>query len=99
MENYSINDSSITSNGTLFNPGIPSIQELMTYLDAPLSDTGTVAYVPDTSNFPNSGKLLIGKEMITYTAKLSDRFYGITRGVNGTEAVAHNAGQFLRTTV
>lgn len=99
MENYAINDSSITTNGTLFNPGIPSIQELMTYLDAPMTDISTVAYVPDTTNFPESGKLLIGKEVITYTAKLSDRFFGITRGVDGTEPVAHDAGQFLRTTV
>jgi len=97
MENYEINNSSITTDGTLFNPGIPSIQELMTYLDADLLIAGTVAYIPDTSNFPSSGKLLIGKELISYTSKLPDRLVGLNRGVSGTTAEFHAAGTLIRT--
>ena len=97
MENMELNNASITSDGTLFNPGIPSIQELMSYLDAPLTTSSTVVYIPDTTNFPDSGKLLVGKELVTYTSKLSDRLIGVARGVDGTTAEAHSAGQFIRT--
>ena len=97
MENMELNNTSITSDGTLFNPGIPSIQELMSYLDAPLTTSSTVVYIPDTTNFPDSGKLLVGKELVTYTSKLSDRLIGVARGVDGTTAEAHSAGQFIRT--
>ena len=78
MENMELNNTSITSDGTLFNPGIPSIQELMSYLDAPLTTSSTVVYIPDT-NFPDSGKLLVGKELVTYTSKLPDRLIGVAR--------------------
>ena len=97
MENMELNNTSITSDGTLFNPGIPSIQELMSYLDAPLTTSSTVVYIPDTTNFPDSGKLLVGKELVTYTSKLPDRLIGVARGVDGTTAEAHSAGQFIRT--
>lgn len=97
MENYAIRDTVVTTDGTIFNAGIPSIQELMSYLDAPLTNTGIVAYIPDTTNFPSSGKILIGKELVTYSAKLSDRLIGLTRGVDGTTAEAHTAGSLIRT--
>lgn len=97
MENMTLNNTSLTTNGTLFNPGIPSIQELMSYLDAPLLANSIVIYIPDTTNFPDSGKLLVGKELVTYTSKLSDRLIGVTRGVDNTTAEAHTAGQFIRT--
>ena len=97
MENYAIRDTTVTSDGTIFNAGIPSIQELMSYLDAPLSDIGTVAYIPDTTNFPASGTILIGKELVSYTAKFSDRLIGLSRGVNGTTAESHLAGTLIRT--
>ena len=97
MENMALNNTSLTTNGTLFNPGIPSIQELMSYLDAPLTASSVVIYIPDTTNFPDSGKLLVGKELVTYTSKLSDRLIGVTRGVDNTTAAAHTAGQFIRT--
>ena len=54
--------------------------------------------IPDTTNFPPSGKLLIGKEIISYTSKVSnDRLSGITRALNGTTEVDHPAGSILRT--
>lgn len=92
-----ITDSKITSTGRELNFGIPSMQELASYLDADLLINATTAYIPDTTNFPPSGKILLGKEIISYTNKLSDRFTGITRGVDGTTEVDHFAGDILRT--
>ena len=97
MDNMAINASSLTTDGTLFNPGVPSLQEHVSFLDAPATDVSIVLYVPDTSRFPDSGKLLLGKELVTYTSKSADRFAGVTRGVDGTTAEAHAAGTFIRT--
>lgn len=77
---------------------IPSINNYMTYLDQPISETSTIIYVPSTSKFASSGKLLVEDEVVTYTGKLSDRFTGVTRGVN-TTAKTHNAGALIRTLV
>ena len=62
-------------------------------------------YIPDTTNFPDSGKLLIGKEIISYTEKppqdvpnpQTDRLLGVSRGVDGTTEDNHFAGSMLRT--
>jgi len=67
------------------------------FLDAPLSPTATIVYVTNTSLFPDSGILQIGREIVSYESKLEDRFYNVTRGDEGTEAQAHPAGQYLRT--
>ena len=89
----------ITSNPrNVFNLGYPSIQEFGALLDIQLTSTDTIIYTSDTRRFPTQGKLLIGKEIITYTSKLSDRFLGVTRGVNGTTPTSYSAGQYLRTT-
>ena len=80
------------------NFAIPSIQELASYLDADLLIGNTFQIdIPDTTNFPSSGKLIVGKEIISYTSKLSDRLSGITRALNGTTEVDHPAGSILRT--
>ena len=68
-----------------------------TFLDAPLSPSATIVYVPNTTLVPSQGKLQIGKEVVAYNKTLNDRFYEVTRGVDGTEAQAHPAGQYLRT--
>jgi len=67
------------------------------FLDAPLSPTATTIYVASTSLFPSQGKLQIGKEIVSYEKTLGDRFYDVTRGLEGTEAQAHPGGQYLRT--
>ena len=56
----------------------------------------TVLYT-DTSAFPDSGEILVGNEIISYTLKLSDRFLGITRSINGTIEQNHPAGGYIRT--
>jgi hypothetical protein len=67
------------------------------FLDAPLSPTATTAYVLNTSLFPSSGKLQIGKEIVSYEKTLLDRFLELTRGIDGSTAQAHPGGQYLRT--
>ena len=37
------------------------------------------------------------EEIVSYKKTLNDRFYEVTRGIDGTEAQAHPAGQYLRT--
>ena len=44
------------------------------------SDTNI--YVDDTSAFPGSGSFIINKEAVSYTAKTSGKFTGLTRGTN-----------------
>jgi hypothetical protein len=98
MQEYDRTDSRITSTGRELNFGLPSMQELASYLDAGISPTDLSAlYIPDTTNFPDSGKLLVGKEIISYTSKLPDRFLNLTRQVDGSPSQAHAAGQILRT--
>ncbi|AMO43110.1 structural protein [Cyanophage S-RIM32] len=67
------------------------------FLDSPLSPTATTVYVLNTTLFPSNGKLQIGREIVSYEKTLTDRFYEVTRGIDGTEAQAHPAGQYLRT--
>lgn len=45
----------------------------------------------DTTNLPNSGKLRLTNEIITYTSKDATNIFGVTRGVNST-ATGHGEG-------
>ena len=91
--------------GYAFNIGYPTINYYLTQLqtsDLPDENgggyvaTNGVVYVQSTTNFPTTGTILLGKEQISYTGKLSDRFTGCTRGVNGSPIVEHTVGDFLR---
>jgi hypothetical protein len=77
----------------------PSIQEHGAILDQNITASSTTVYIPDTSRFPNSGTLLIGDEIVTYTGKLSDRFIGVARGQAGTTAKLHQAGDYMRSLI
>ena len=77
--------------------GYGSTNEYGAYLQMDVNLTDTIIYVTNTTGFPNSGVLLIGKEMVQYTSKLSDRFLGVTRGSNGSIRSYHTAGDYLRT--
>lgn len=74
-----------------------SINEVGSYLDTDLSSTDTIAYVTNTSKFPASGKLLIGKEIVSYYNKSFNAFNSLQRGLAGTTAQNHLAGDYLRT--
>jgi hypothetical protein len=73
-----------------------SINDIGAFLDAPLSETDTIVYIPDTRRFPDSSRLLIGKEIVYYERKKSDRFLDVTRGADGTTPQTHEAGDYLR---
>jgi hypothetical protein len=65
-------------------------------LDIGLSETDTIVYIRDTFGFPSTGRLLIGKEIVFYSRKLTDRFIDVLRGQYGTIATTHEAGDYLR---
>jgi hypothetical protein len=50
-------------------------------------------------NFPLTGTIVIGNEIITYTNVSTDTLTGLTRGANGSTAAAHTAGDDIHTTV
>lgn len=58
----------------------------------PVGAADTTIYVDDTSNFPASGYIQIGSEVIQYTSKTGTAFTGCVRGVNNTPASAHSIG-------
>ncbi len=72
-----------------------SINNIGAFLDAPLSETDTIVYIPNTDRFPDSSRLLIGKEIVYYERKKSDRFLDVSRGQDGTIAQTHEAGDYL----
>lgn len=93
-------DTNYVENSELpWNITYPSIQEHGAILDQSISSTSNIVYIPNTSRFPESGCLLIGDEIVTYSSKLSDRFLGVARGQAGTTAKPHAAGDYLRTLV
>jgi hypothetical protein len=77
-------------------PVYPSLHETGAYLQSSLSRSETIVYIADTSKFTVSGRLMIDNEILRYNTKLTDRFFNITRGVDGTSATTHEAGAFLR---
>ena len=85
--------SGISDAGYAFNVGYPSINNYIGRINQNLTDSDTIVYAEYTTDFPTSGTLQLGKEQITYTGKLSDRFTGCTRGVNGTTAQAHTTSE------
>ena len=79
-----------------YNLGYPSIQNYASILDVDTNDSDTIIYA-NTASFPDSGTILLGSEIISYTSKLDDRFMGVTRGENGTTSTSHNSGEYIRT--
>jgi len=58
------------------------------------ADATTIAVV-STADFPTSGSIKIGSEVIYYTSKTSTSFSGLTRGAGGTTAAIHASGSFI----
>ncbi len=96
--------SMVATNDYIFNIGYPSINHYVSQLDTSdlpnesgggYTATNETVYA-NTTNFPASGTILLGREQISYTSKMSDRFLGCTRGVNNTPIESHTIGEFLR---
>jgi hypothetical protein len=75
---------------------LPTVNDRGAFLDIDLSETDTIVYIANTFGFPDTGRLLIGKEIVFYSRKLTDRFLDVLRGQSGTIATTHNAGDYLR---
>ena len=80
--------------GTMVSLGTGSFMvSTPTYLTADPGAAGTTITVQSTATFPNAGRIIIDSELITYTGKNATQFNaGVTRGVGGTTASAHTAG-------
>lgn len=48
------------------------------------------------ADYPSSGTVVIGKEIITYSSKSGDTLNGLTRGTSNTTAAAHNSGDTVQ---
>ena len=55
--------------------------------------TGTSVTLTDASLFPDSGTILVGEELITYTGKSGNDLTSITRGASGTATAGTSNGQ------
>ena len=71
-------------------------QDGVSTLTAALTNTSTTPIqVVSTNGFLPSGALLIGTEVIKYTAKTSTTFTGITRGTYGSTQASHSIGDYV----
>ena len=67
----------------------------VTRLDSSISESDVTVTVDETTNFPSSGYIYIGTELIAYTGKTSTTFTGCARGYTdpqtgkSTEAASH----------
>ena len=66
--------------------------EHITRLDVDHNSSATTITVGSTTGFASSGLVKIEQELCSYTGTTSTSFTGVTRGVEGTVAAAHNAG-------
>ena len=62
-----------------------------TKLTANLTSSATKASVLDTTNAPETGRIIIDNEEILYSGKTPTTFEPITRGGRGTDAVTHGS--------
>ena len=58
-------------------------------------NTTTTIPLDDASNFPSSGTILIGNELITYTGKSGNNLTGGTRGALNTRRMSHTDGDVV----
>ena len=75
---------------------LPTINDIGAFLEIDLNSTDNIVYIANTRNFPDSGRLLIGNEIVTYDSKLVDRFLNVVRGALNTVPTDHFAGDYLR---
>ena len=59
------------------------------------SNTTQPLAVASTTGFPNTGSLIVGLEIISYTGKTATTFTGITLGVANSNPSTHSAGDYI----
>ena len=64
-------------------------------LAATITNSATVLTLKDSSQFPASGTILVGTELITYTGNNTtlNQLDGLSRGTNGSTALAHSSNK------
>lgn len=70
-----------------------SVQQ--SYLQAGINGTETDITLLNGSSFPQSGRILIGTEVISYTGRSGNTLTGCVRGVNGTTAASHGIYSYV----
>ena len=64
-------------------------------LSTTITNSATVLTLKNSSQFPASGTILVGTELITYTGNNTtlNQLDGLSRGTNGSTAVAHSSNK------
>lgn len=94
IDNFAFALTSGTGGASIKFPYFSGYQNGNTALTGNITNNSTTPIpVTSTASFPDSGFIIIGTEIIQYTAKTATTFAGtITRGVKSTTNVAHNTG-------
>ncbi len=64
----------------------------VTKLTSEMSVTDTTMEVSNTQDFRDSGYVYAKSERVSYTSRTATSFLGVSRGLDGTEAVVHVVG-------
>lgn len=67
--------------------------------DITISATAIDLASGDGTNYPSTGTLIIGSEVITYTGISTDQLTGVSRGTNGSTAAVHSDGDAVHSTI
>ena len=75
--------------------------DINTTLNGDLTAAATTVPVAagNGTNFPTTGRIVIGTEIITYTGISTDNLTGCTRGVGDSTAATHDGGDEIHTTI
>lgn len=80
---------------TLALPQGAFFQDGVTTLTANINNAVTTIPVASTTSFQDSGAIIIGSEVITYTGKTATSFTGCTRGQFGSSNASHLSGAYV----
>lgn len=82
---------------TLYVTRVLNEDGIQTSLSGTHTNVVTTLNVPDTSEYPVTGRLSIvhatGREIVSYSGKTSTTFNNVTRGLAGSTAVAYTGGE------
>ncbi len=78
----------VAINGELSAPA----EQVVTTTSNPLTTVATVIDVASTANYPTSGILRVGNELVRYNGITPTSFTNVQRGINGTTATASATG-------
>jgi hypothetical protein len=80
---------------TLALPQGAFFQDGVTTLTSNINNAVTTIPVASTASFQNTGAIIIGSEVITYTGKTATSFTGCTRGQFGSSNASHLSGAYV----